>query len=87
MSLKVTSSSSASSTCLSSSGKKDRHRKKSDLGKRLTRSFSLVTKSPVAAFLHRKPSAPEFTVEVTAIAPDKSQLMRSRRAHRLTCPR
>ncbi|CAB0031000.1 unnamed protein product [Trichogramma brassicae] len=84
MSLKV--SSSASSTSLSS-GKKDRHRKKSDLGKRLTRSFSLVTKSPVAAFLHRKPSAPEFTVEVTAIAPDKSQLMPRNRAVRIDfCP-
>ncbi|XP_066594917.1 rho GTPase-activating protein 20-like isoform X2 [Prorops nasuta] len=54
-------------------GPRVRHRRRAELGRRLTRRLSLVAKMPVA-FLNRANPPETKTIEITAIAPDKTQL-------------
>lgn len=54
-------------------GSRVRMRRRAELGRRLTRRLSLVAKMP-AAILNRA-NPPELrSIEITAIAPDKTQL-------------
>ena len=50
-----------------------RLRRRSKLGRRLTRRLSLVAKMPAAILSRANPPEPR-PVEITAIAPDKTQL-------------
>ncbi|XP_011493806.1 PREDICTED: uncharacterized protein LOC105359030 [Ceratosolen solmsi marchali] len=54
-------------------GPRVRMRRRADLGRRLTRRLSLVAKVPAALLNRASPPEPR-SVEITAIAPDKSQL-------------
>ena len=54
-------------------GPRVRLRRRAELGRRLTRRLSMVAKVP-AALLHRANPPEPRQLEITAIAPDKSQL-------------
>lgn len=54
-------------------GPRIRVRRRAELGRRLTRRLSLVAKMPAAILSRANPPEPR-PVEITAIAPDKTQL-------------
>ncbi|KZC09723.1 hypothetical protein WN55_00858 [Dufourea novaeangliae] len=54
-------------------GPRVRVRRRAELGRRLTRRLSLVAKMPAAILSRANPPEPR-PVEITAIAPDKTQL-------------
>lgn len=54
-------------------GPRVRLRRRAELGRRLTRRLSLVAKMPAAILSRANPPEPR-PVEITAIAPDKTQL-------------
>ena len=54
-------------------GPRVRLRRRAELGRRLTRRLSLVAKVPAALLQRASPPEPRH-LDVTAIAPDKSQL-------------
>lgn len=60
-----------------STGPRVRVRRRAELGRRLTRRLSLVAKVPAAILQRANPPEPR-AVEITAIAPDKTQLTVSR---------
>lgn len=59
-------------------GPRVRVRRRAELGRRLTRRLSLVAKMPAAILSKANPPEPR-PVEITAIAPDKTQLTVSKR--------
>lgn len=54
-------------------GPRTRIRRRAELGRKLTRRLSMVARVP-AAILHRANNPEPRPVEITAIAPDKTQL-------------
>ncbi|EZA55722.1 hypothetical protein X777_04069 [Ooceraea biroi] len=55
-------------------GPRVRMRRRAELGRRLTRRLSIVARMPAAILSRANPPEPR-QVEITAIAPDKTQLM------------